>query len=39
MKRKGTNLRMAEEVRNEIFNIAQQSGRTLSEIIWEAVEE
>lgn len=39
MKRKGTNVRMTEEVRNEIFNVARQSGRTLSEVVREAVEE
>ncbi|GLI53980.1 ribbon-helix-helix protein, CopG family [Thermodesulfovibrio yellowstonii] len=39
MKRKGTNIRMTVEVRNEIFNVARQSGRTLSEIVREAVEE
>ncbi|MDI1471530.1 MULTISPECIES: ribbon-helix-helix protein, CopG family [Thermodesulfovibrio] len=39
MKRKGTNIRMKEEVRNKIFDIAQKSGRTLSEIVREAVEE
>lgn len=39
MKRKGTNIRMTEEVRNKIFDIARMSGRTLSEVVREAVEE
>lgn len=39
MKRKGTNVRMTEEMRSKIFDIAHKSGRTLSEIVREAIEE
>ncbi|GLI53350.1 hypothetical protein [Thermodesulfovibrio yellowstonii] len=39
MKRKGTNVRMLENFREELFSIAQSMGRTLSEVVREAVEE
>lgn len=38
MKRVGTNIRMTEEIRNKLFNEARKTGRTLSEIVREAVE-